>query len=164
MQIYTYPCYRSRLNRTRGVSAIEAVIGISLMATVVLFTVFAVTRFVSIGKDQVARTQALYLTEEVMEAGRYYRDASWSTFFALPHNSNLYAQITSGAITLTATPQTVEGFTTIFRLYDVRRDTTTKDIVASGGTVDTQTLLMIATTTWNGQSIVLAQYLTDLTP
>jgi len=55
--------------RSKGVSAIEAVVGVSIAAMVVLFTTNAIVLFVSEGLKTADRTRALFLAEEGLEAG-----------------------------------------------------------------------------------------------
>ena len=147
-----------------GISAIEAVIGISLLALVLLFSIDTIGRFVRTGAATVEKTQALYLTEEMLEAVKFIRDTRWATFQSLSLNQDLYITRSGSTMSITTTPQPIDVFTPRFRLYAVYRDAVSDDIVATGGVLDPKTRLMVASTTWSGGEVALSQYVTDFTP
>lgn len=151
-------------NYVRGVSAVETIIGISLLVTVILFSIQAITDFMTTGRNQAARAQALFLTEEALEGVRFIRDDDWTAFAppALPVDTDLYLHIDAANYVLSTTATSTEGFTTVIRLYEVRRDNATNDVVQSGGSVDTETVFMTATTTWSGGTTALSQYLAHI--
>ncbi len=148
----------------RGVSAVETVVGISLIALVLLFSISTVSQFVKSGSTRLTETQGLYLTEETLESARAVADLSWGKFVALPLNTDLYIARSTTTVSATTTVQTVSGFTSVFRLFAVNRDAVTNDIVTSGGSADSGTRLISATTTWSGGSFTLTSYMTDLSP
>lgn len=151
---------RALLKRS-GFGLVEVVVGVSLLTLVLVYTFSASATFLSAGRLETERTQALYLTEETLESVRFVRDTNWTSFQALPLNTNLYIA-RAGSITATTAPQTVGVFTPVFRLYAVNRDASTKDIVTSGGAVDTGTRFITATTTWSKGSVALSTYVADI--
>ncbi len=163
---HTQLCSSTRQLYVRGVTAIETVVGISLLSLVVLFSVQAITDSLAIGKQQVARTQAIFLTEEALEAVRFIRDDDWDSFALEPLETDLYLTIatTTGSISLSTTPASVQGFTTVLQLHEVCRDGA-NDITTGGcGAPETDARYMTATTTWAGGDVSLAQYLLNIHP
>jgi len=153
----------SKKNR-RGIVAAEIVISVALVATILLYSIDAVSRFLKTGSGHTAQVQAVYITEGTLESVRFIRDAGWSAFQALPLNTDLYVAYGSSTITATTTPQLEGVYSSVFRISGVSRDATTKDIVSSGGTNDTGTRLVIATTTWTGGAVSLVTYLAQISP
>lgn len=148
----------------RGVSAVETVVGVSLIALVLIFSAQAITLFLRSGASAVDRTKALYLTEELLESARFVSDKDWSDFEDLALDTDLYVMRNGTNMSIITSSQTIDGFTPRFRLYAVRRDAVSDDIVSSGGVVDSGTRLMIATTTFGGESVSLSQYVMDMSP
>lgn len=150
--------------KKEGFSVVEILLGISILSVVLFFSVDAVHRFTQSGRVQMERVQALYKTQETLEAVRFIRDSNWATFAALSSDSTLYVYWEAGGPTVTTTAQVVDGFTTAFQSAEVRRHATTEDIVLSGGVIDTDTKFVTATTTWSSGSLSLSTYLTEISP
>ena len=150
--------------KRRGFGAIEIVVGASLISVVLFLSLDVMTRFLKTGSSQVERTKALYLTEETLESVRFVRDADWVSFEALPLSTNLYIVWSGSGAVATITPQVIGTFTPVFQIFAVKRDASTKDIVSSGGVVDTKTRFITASTTWASGGITLSTYLADISP
>lgn len=154
----------------RGVSAVETVIGVSLIAVVLLFSMSAVAQFVSFGRDQVEKTRALYLAQGTLEATRLIRDGSWGTFSGLTLNTTYYVAYSSTTVSATTVPQVFDGLTPRFKVMSVYRASANSDIVAStsgvGKSVDPFTKHIEATVPYgtDGAVITLSQYLADIAP
>lgn len=128
-----------RMVHTAGVSLVEVIIGIAVIASIVFASGLAVTQMVEARERLVDNTKALYLTEEGYELLRAVRDNDWSDIDALTVGDTYYFSITPGAIAITGTPEVVDGeFTRSFVIDEVSRDND-DDIVpngTSGATVD----------------------------
>ena len=147
----------------RGVSAVEAVVGVSLLAVIVLFSMQAISQFIGLGREQIVRTQAIFLTEEVLELTRFIRDDDWAAFDTFTDSSDtFYLHISPTGPSLSTTATSTDAFTTAIRFYDVSRTSGSNDITTSGGSSDDETTYMVATTTWSGGSVTLAQYLANI--
>jgi hypothetical protein len=157
-------------NKThRGVTSIEIAIGVSIAALVLIFATNAIALFVNANRTASEKTKALYLVEDGLELVRYLRDGSWSTLSSLSANTTYYVSVGSTSIGITTVPQVVDGYTPSFRISNVYRDTTTRDIVASttGGSVaDTSSKYVTMTTTWGAPTSTLAitSILTEIDP
>lgn len=154
---------------TEGVTAVEVVLGISIAALVLVFTMYAVTQFVNASRLISQKTQALYLVEEGMEMVRFVRDESWSTFSGLPLDVTRYLTQSGSTITVTNTPEVIDGLTRSLTFSSVYRDTVTHDIVASttgGSVVDTNTKYVTVTVSDGTPSLTLSltSILTNLDP
>ena len=116
----------------RGFSAVEIVVGISIISLVLLFSIHAIMRSVTTGAEQVDHTRALYLAEEALETARFLHDKGWSEIEALTNDTPYYVDISTTDINVSATPQLVDGlFLQTITLTDVYRRNIDDDIVAS---------------------------------
>jgi len=160
---------RKRQIPYRGVTAIEVVIGVSIAALILVFTMYAIMLFVNAGRTVSEKTEAVYLAEEALELIRFVRDGAWSNISSLTNNTTYYLDITGGAITVTNTPEVIDGFRRSFIISNVYRNAVTNDIVASttGGSVaDSSSKYVTATVSWgvSTSTISLTSILTNLNP
>lgn len=154
----------------RGVGSIEVVIGVTIASLIILFSVNAITRFITLGADQVERVQALYLAEEALEATRFLHDENWSDITSLTNGTTYYIDFSGSTIEATTTPILIDGiFSQTFVLTEVYRAISDDDIVASTSPeskiIDTDTRFVTANVAWEGASATttLEQYLADIT-
>lgn len=152
-----------RSHRHRGVSAVEVVLGVSLLATVILFSTDAVVRFVSQGAVQVDRIRALYLAEEALEVARFLHDEDWADIQAFTNGTPYYIDWSQNPVELTATPILVDGVYAQTLTFGAVERNIVSDIVPAGtGTVDPDTRLVTATVSWDGRNVTLQTYLADI--
>lgn len=109
--------------------------------------------------------QVYALLSESLEAVRAVRDHAWTNLSSLTLGANYYPVISGNAWTLSGTdPGPIDGFTRWITLSSVRRDGS-DNIVLSGGTVDSGTLLVTSTINWESRGRTktrsLATYLTN---
>ena len=154
-------------NRRKGVTSVEVVIGVTIAGVVLVFAMSTVTQFINSARDVLAKTQALYLVEEGLELVRFVRDGSWSSISVLPLNTTRYLSFNPSTITITTTPETINGFTRSFTVQNVYRNSTTDDIVASttGGSVaDTGAKYVMMTVSWGSpvKSVSMTTILADI--
>lgn len=151
-------------HQQRGVSAVEVVLGVSLLAVIVLFSTDAVVRFVSQGAVQVDRVRALYLAEEALEVARFLHDEDWGDIQALTNGTQYYIDWNQSPVELTATPLLVDGkFAQTLTFSAVERNIVSDIVPAGTGTVDPDTRLVTATVSWEGRDVTLQTYLADIT-
>ena len=124
-------------NVLRGITVLEVVIGVSIAALVLTFSVHAITQFINASRSISEKTAALYLAEEGLEMVRFVRDSSWATVSALSVNTVYGIRINGSNISIVAGPESIDGFTRSFTVQNVYRNAATQDIVASttGGSV-----------------------------
>jgi hypothetical protein len=91
----------------RGVSLIEVVIGVSILATVLWGIVAAFGILLERGFEQEARIKAALLMEEGFEGMRFVRDGSWDAFAELSIDTPLALTIGSGIVTATTSTSTI---------------------------------------------------------
>jgi type II secretory pathway pseudopilin PulG len=152
----------------RGITAVEAVIGISLAGIIIVFAMNAVNQFINGGRDVTQKTQALYLAEEGLELARYLKDNNWTNISTLALNTPHYFEITPASIKATTTPETIGPFSRSFTLQNVYRNSSSDDIVASttwGSVPDPDSKYVTVNLTWgSGQGVSLTSILADTVP
>lgn len=122
-----------------GVSLVEVIVGISILAIILLAVGFSVNAFVDARSRLVLDAQALYLAEEGLEITRALRNEDWNTIDALSVDTVYYFDVATTTLAIGSTPEVIDGQfyrEVIFR--EVYRDSD-DDIVASttsGATVD----------------------------
>jgi hypothetical protein len=151
---------------SRGVTAIEVAIGVSIAALVLIFAMQALALFINAGRTASERTKAVYLAEDGIELLRFVRDESWNTLSSLSANTTYYLQVTPSAVSVTATPQVIDEYTRSFRVSNVYRNSS-DDIVASttgGAVADTGSKYVTVTVTWGNptNTITLSTILAHL--
>lgn len=155
-------------SKQRGIAAVEMLVGIGIVALILVFTTHAIMRFINTGNDIAEKTQALYLAEEALEVVRFLRDDNWDTISDLTNDTAHYLDIDSGAISITGTPEIIEGFKRSFYISDVYRDNN-DSIVASttvGSSADTSSKYVTAVISWGTptSTVSLTTILGDIAP
>ena len=157
---------QKRTERTRGLSSIEIVLGVSLAALILVFVTYAVVRFVNTGRDVSDRAQALYLAEEGLELLRFIRDEAWSDIGNLTVNTSYYLDVNPSAVSITGTPESIGYFDRRFWVANVYRNGS-DDIVPSttpGSTADPQSRYVTVEVTGGTpeRTITLTSILADI--
>lgn len=157
------------MHKSRGVALIEVAIGVSIIALVLIFTMYAVTQYIHTGRTVSEKTAALYLAEEGLEMIRFVRDTSWNTIANLNVNATHYFATAGGVITVGNVPENIGEYSRSISIDPLYRDNTTDDIVsraAPGSVLDVDSKYVTVTVTWGSpaQSISLTTVLTDLDP
>ena len=143
-------------NMGKGISLIEVIVGATIIS-VVLLSLGAVAQF-SIGASKISteRLQAVFLASETIEALKTMRDSNWTTRLAPLTAGNTYYLlfVNDHYETTTIQPALIDGkFNRYFILESVNRDSSTNDIVTSGGTNDPDTKLVKAAVEWTSRGI-----------
>lgn len=155
----------------RGVSLIEVIIGVSILATVLWGTVAAFANLLERGFEQEARIKAALLFEEAFEGMRFVRDDSWVAFEVLPIDTPITLSVDATGFTAAAATSS-EVIDVRFERSIVLREVYRRDsddvIVpstdASAKTLDPDTRLIEIEVSWDsGAGTVLGDtYLTNL--
>ncbi len=145
---------------------IEILVAVSIIAVFVLAAMNVAQKSIVVARQSLHTSQAKFLLEEGAEAARIVRDNAWANISALVVGTNYYPTYTGGTWTLSATSNTVGVFTRKVVLANVNRDDTSKDIVASGGTLDDGIKLVTVTVSWLEGSTTVSKtlqfYLADI--
>jgi Flp pilus assembly pilin Flp len=152
----------------RGVTAIEVAIGVSIAALVLIFATNTLMLFMNVGRTASEKTKAVYLAEEGIELLKFRRDDGWSNISTLSANTTYYFSVSPTTITVTPTPQVVDGYTRSFRISNVYRNSS-DDIVASttsGAVADTSSKYVTVSVAWGAPTttISLSSIITDIDP
>jgi Tfp pilus assembly protein PilV len=156
--------------KQKGMTLVEAMVGIAVISFVFLSLIGAYDRFFAAELDVQPTTKAAYLVEEGIEAVKILRDTSWSSNIAsLSTTSTYYLSFaTSTALWTKSTTENVidSVFYRTFTISDLKRDATTKDIVSSGGAYDPDSKQITISVSWrngNGTSTKsVSTYITNL--
>jgi len=137
-----------------GLTLIELLVG---MAVIAAFMTAAMTTFqkaLELANRNSRAVQAAYLAEEGVEALKLMRDNGWQASIApLVPGTAYYFEFAGGMWKSTTTNLFLDGmYERKFVLSQVRRDATTKDIVASGGALDASTTQATVSVSWRGSS------------
>lgn len=151
----------------RGFTMVEAVVTIAISVGVLLSAIGAFTLTMHSALTNTARVQAAFLEEEGLEAVRILRDNSWSTNIAPQSNATpTYLAYNGTTWVATSTNTYVDGaFERKVQFGSVSRDVN-QNIVASGGTVDTNIRKVTVTVSWRQGTATsthsLSTYLTNV--
>lgn len=153
----------------RGITAVEAVIGLSIAGLMLTYAAHAIVTFISSARAVTEKTQALYLAEDGLELLRFVRDNDWSNVSGLSLGTPHYLDVASTYVRATTTPETIGDFSRSFTLRNVYRNSSTDDIVASttsGAVADPDSKYVTMTVSWDGgtESVALTGILADLEP
>lgn len=158
----------TRTRNDRGISLVEAIVATSISLVVLLAGASAFLASLSAAHLSVTRTQAAYLEEEGLEAVRALRDNGWNSNIAALATGTPYHlsfSTSTSAWSATTTDTMLGSFERTFTLDSVQRNVA-KDIVSSGGTVDSNIRKVTVTVSWadrNGTtSKSLMTYLTNV--
>ncbi len=158
-----------RCLRTKGVSAVELLVGVSIAALILISASYSITLFMDASHEVSEKTQALYLAEDGLELTRFVRDNDWANISALTMGTTYYFDVTDSSVGLGLTPEVIGGYSREVVFENVYRDTTTLDIVASttvGSSADPSTKYVTVTVVWGvpSRTVSLTSILADVTP
>lgn len=127
--------------RQSGVSLVEVLIALSIIATMLVAVGFSVTAYVTARSELLDDTKGLYLAEEGYEILRMVRDDDWDTIDTLALDTPHYFDVATDTIAVSGTQNAIDGsYHRSFILRAVYRDSD-DDITSSttaGATVDTE--------------------------
>ncbi len=139
-----------RSKNSYGFALIEIMICCAILSAVTIALLSYAQKGLELSNQSLRQTQAAYLLEEGAEAVKTFRDDNWTNISSLSLDTNYYFayDTTSGTWSLSQTPNIINGiFKRIVVFSAVARDSN-DDIVASGGTTDTDAKKVTITTSW----------------
>ncbi len=149
----------------KGFTLVEVLISASVILVSVIALVGVHSLYIRTALSNSEAIKAAYLAEEGLEVVRFWRNSSWSQKVAPIPLGTSYGLTLSGVTWATSTNQYVGSFQRQVTLSAVGRDAS-GDIVASGGTVDPNTLLVTSQVSWmkGGATTTkaISTYLTNL--
>ncbi len=154
---------------TAGFTAVEIVVGVSLLSLIVVMSLLSVGQFLKTGRLLTEKTAAIFLAEEGLELVRFVRDNNWTNLSARTLNTPHYLSIGSPTIVYTNTPEIIGGFTRSFMVQNVFREPITGDIVASttpGAVADSDSKYVTVQVMWGNPTttVSLTSILANLNP
>jgi hypothetical protein len=140
-----------KLSHTKGSLTLEVVIASFIFLSISLGITNAFNTYLKGSNLSRPLTKASFLLDEGSEAVRALRDQSWTTF-ASSTSGTLYSVVWNSNTSVwnyALGTTTIDGkFGRSYTLADVNRDNTTKDIVTSGGTLDTNIKKITVNVAW----------------
>ncbi len=130
---------------------VEVLVAASIITASVLAAMAVAQKSIYVSSQAFRQTQASFLLEEGAEAVRIARDNAWSNISSLTAGTTYYPKFSSGTWVLSSTTSSdgvIGIFTRSISITAVNRDNTTKDIVTSGGALDSRTKLVTVTVSW----------------
>lgn len=133
-----------RINKaTSGISLIEVMLAVSIVAAMVVAIGFSITTYVDARARLLDDTKALYLAEEGYEVLRAIRSNDWNDLDALTLDDYNYLDVSTTTADIGTSLEVIDGeFYRSFILREVYRDSD-DDVTSSttpGATVDTEIL------------------------
>ena len=130
-----------------GFTLVEVLISTAIILTSVVTILGVHSLYMRTALSNGENIKVTYLAEEGLEVVRFWRNVSWgSKIETIPLNTE-YGLFQSGTSWATSTNQYVDNFQRRISLSAVQRNAT-GDIVASGGTLDPNTLLVSSQVSW----------------
>jgi Tfp pilus assembly protein PilV len=137
------------MNSRKGSTLIEVVVASSILSVVCLTFLGVFSVLSHFHQKNMYSIKGGLLSEEGVEALRLMKSEDWNVLASVPAGEARYFALGTSTWSATSTPEIVDGaFYRTFRIYAVSRDES-DDIVASGGTVDPNTLLVESSVSWN---------------
>lgn len=156
--------YNLSRERQRGITIVEIIIVIAVVLTA-FAGVIQLAQLSTRAEDRAKQDAKAYiLAHESLEAARFVRDESWSTFENLVLDTPYYPGIQGNAWTLSPSdPGPIDGFSRWIEIHEVLRDT--DDNIAPTGSPDDNTRLVESIVEWNRrgetESISMEVYFTN---
>jgi Tfp pilus assembly protein PilV len=155
-----------KIFNNQGFMMVEILIVASIISVSVLAFMAVAQKSIYLSRQSLHTAQAIFLLEEGAEATRIVRDNAWTNITALTPGATYYPTFSAGTWTLSSTPNTVDMFTRTVDIENVNRDSTSDDIVTSGGVSDSGTKLVTVAVTWleGGTTVTktLSFYISDI--
>ena len=135
-----------------GFGLLEVLVGLGILG-VAFFTLVSVSRSVlELSRVTSQAIQADFLIEEGVEAMRSIRDAGWATYIT-PLSGTNYLRFVMGTSTgswqTTTTPEIINNiYYRSVAVASVERNSSSQDIVTSGGTTDSSTKKFTVSVSW----------------
>ncbi len=152
--------------KNQGFLTVEMLVSVSIITAVIISSSIVAQKSLNLSRRAVHTVQASYLLEEGAEAIRTIRDDTWDHFPNFNYNVPNGLEFSGGVWTVSGSSSTIGIFTRTVTFYTVNRDGITGDIVTSGGSYDTGTVLVKVEVSWpeGGETITksLYFYITDI--
>lgn len=137
-------------NNSYGFALVEVMVSAAILSAVTIALLSYAQKGLTLSNTSLRQAQANYLIEEGANAIKSFRNDSWDNISDLVLDTDYYFVISNGVWELSRTPSTINGiFTRRITFSEVLRDNSTNDIVATGGTVDSDARQVTITIFWS---------------
>jgi Tfp pilus assembly protein PilV len=151
--------------RTRGISAVEIIIGVAILAALVVAAALILGLFVRSATTAQERTTAIYHAEAGLEYLRHLRSQNWTNISTLTTEVAYGFAVSTTTLAIAPSPDIIDGYyTRSFTLTALSRDAS-GDIVPSttpSATVDPDSYYMTVQVSYGSADVSLSGILTNL--
>src|SRR3989344_750647 len=138
-----------KLSISHGFTLLEVLIGAAIITASLVATLSIFQQLLKINRENMMNTKAEFLLAEGLEGARIWRDQSWLNLSNLMVGTNYrYAWASDKWATTTTVTLLDGGFDRTIQTAAVARDSSSHDIVSSGGANDSDTRLVTVTVAW----------------
>lgn len=163
--LYNKVSVMSRITQTQaGVSIIEVVVAVAIIAIMVVTVGFSITSYVNARSQLLNNAKALYLAEEGYEMLRMVRDENWEDISDLTIGDTYGFDVATTSIAIVGAPEVIDGdFTRSFVVGRLIRDTNDDIDLVTGSSIDADGRIVTVTVTGpNGVSSSFEAVLTNI--
>ena len=138
------------LNAQKGISLVEVIIASSIIAVSMIYISNVYGNFLALSVENTDRVQAAFLLDEGVEAIKTMRGYSWSSIASSTASSTYYLTWQNSRWQSTTTSALIDSkFTRNYTVSNVYRDSSTLNIVSSGGVLNTDSKLINVNVSWD---------------
>lgn len=153
------------LSKTQGFTLVEVLVSTSIILVCVVTLLGVHSLYIKTALNNSESLKAAYLAEEGLEVVRFWRNLSWNNKVKANTLDTNFGITFSGGVWATSTNRYIGIFERTLAFSSVQRNAS-GDIVASGGTIDPNILLVTATVAWSKGGAAttksIATYFTNL--
>lgn len=153
------------MKKNQGFTLVEVLISATIILVAVVSLIGVHSLYLRTALSNNEAIQAAYLAEEGIEAVRFWRNSSWSANIASVSLNTPYGLSFNGTSWATTSSESIGNFSRTITLSVVERNASS-DIVSTGGTIDTDTVLVTSAVSWmkGGATTTkaISTYLTNL--
>ncbi|MBX4181332.1 prepilin-type N-terminal cleavage/methylation domain-containing protein [Candidatus Parcubacteria bacterium] len=154
------------MKSSKGITLVEVLIASAIISVFIVALLSVHTLYLRSALKNSSSIQASYLIEEGIEAARFLRDSAWVNISSLTPGTDYGMAFYNGTWQASTTALYVDSFLRTVTVSAVSRDSTSRDIVTSGGVNDPNTRKITSSVSWvsNGATTTrsISTYLTNI--
>ncbi len=133
----------------KGISLVEVIIASAIISVSMMYISNVYGNFLALSVENTDKVQAVFLLDEGVEAIKTMRSYAWSTVASSSPSSTYYLTWQNARWQSTTTPIVIDSkFTRKYTVANVYRDSSTLNIVTSGGVLNQDSKLITVDVSW----------------
>lgn len=134
----------------KGISILEVIVASAIISLSMIYISNVYGNFLALSLGNTDKVQAAFLLDEGVEAVKTMRNYSWASVGSSTPSTTYYLTFQNSRWQSTTTSSMIDGkFVRTFTVSNVYRDSSTLNIVTSGGTLNTDSKLVTMNVSWN---------------